>query len=189
MSLAKLSASRTEDNWLLLTVLGAWVRWKKEKEMEGNWRQRKQNLCGRWLHWVKLWSMRVFVVIVVWSISHIWLFVTPWTVACQAPLSMGFSTQEYWSGLPFSSPGDLHDPEIKPTSPALTGGFFTTESPGKPMKDFRKSLFQIKKKKRGSGEEEEQEEEEDAFKMLKHWVHLGALRKASKGTKRKSDFQ
>ena len=60
---------------------------------------------------------------------------------------MGFSTQEYWSGLPFSSPGDLHDPEIKPTSPALTGGFFTTESPGKPMKDFRKSLFQIKKKK------------------------------------------
>ena len=176
---------------LLLTVrLAAWVRWK-EKEMEGSWRQRKQNLCGRWLHWVTvmrgLWSMRGFVVIVVWSISRIWLFVPPWTVACQAPLSMEFSRQEYWSGLPFPSPGDLHDPGIKPTSPALTGRFFTTESPGKPMKDFRKSLFQIKKK--NEWEEEEQEEEEDAFKMQKHWVQVGALRKASKATKRKSDFQ
>ena len=45
--------------------------------------------------------------------------VIPWTVACQAPLSMGFSRQEYWSGLPFPSPGDLLDPEIKPGSPAL----------------------------------------------------------------------
>ena len=45
--------------------------------------------------------------------------VTTWTVAFQAPLSMGFSRQEYWSGLPFSSPGDLPDPEIKPRSPAL----------------------------------------------------------------------
>ena len=43
---------------------------------------------------------------------------TPWTVACQAPLSMGFSKQEYWSGLPFPSPGDLPDPGIKPWSPA-----------------------------------------------------------------------
>ena len=55
-----------------------------------------------------------------------------WTVACQAPLSMGFSRQEYWSELPFPSPGDLPDPGIKPVSPALTGGFFTTEPPGKP---------------------------------------------------------
>ena len=45
--------------------------------------------------------------------------VTPWTVACQAPLFMGFSRQEYWSGLPFPSPGDLPDPGIKPGSPAL----------------------------------------------------------------------
>ena len=55
----------------------------------------------------------------------IWLFATPWTVARQAPLSMGFSRQEYWSGLPFPSPGDLPDPGIEPTSPALAGGFFT----------------------------------------------------------------
>ena len=45
--------------------------------------------------------------------------VTPWTVACQAPLSMGFSRQEYWSGLPFPSPGDLPDPGIEPRSPVL----------------------------------------------------------------------
>ena len=45
--------------------------------------------------------------------------VTPWTVACQAPLSMGFSRQEYWSGLPFPSPGDLPDPGIEPGSPTL----------------------------------------------------------------------
>ena len=44
---------------------------------------------------------------------------TPWTVACQAPLSMGFSRQEYWSGLPFPSPGDLPDPGIEPRSPVL----------------------------------------------------------------------
>ena len=60
---------------------------------------------------------------------------TPWTIARQAPLSMGFSRQEYWNGLPFLSPGDLPDPGIKPASPespALVGRLFTTESPGKP---------------------------------------------------------
>ena len=60
--------------------------------------------------------------------SCVQLFVTPWTVAHQAPLSMGFSRQEYWSGLPCPSPGDLPDPGIKPTSPALAGGFFTTSA-------------------------------------------------------------
>ena len=57
--------------------------------------------------------------------------VTPWTVACQAPLSMGFSRKEYWNGLPFPPPGDLPDPMIKPMSlmsSTLTGGFFTTSS-------------------------------------------------------------
>ena len=56
-------------------------------------------------------------------------FATPWTVAHQAPLSTGFPRQEYWSGLPFPSPGDLPDPGIEPMSPALAGGFFTTEPP------------------------------------------------------------
>ena len=66
------------------------------------------------------------------SLSHVRLFVTPWMVACQAPLSVEFSRQEYWSGLPFRPPGDLPDPEIEPTSPTLTGRFFSTEAPGKP---------------------------------------------------------
>ena len=57
--------------------------------------------------------------------SRIQLFVTLWTVAHHAPLSMGFSRQKYWSGLPFPSPGDIPDPGIKPVSPAVAGGCFT----------------------------------------------------------------
>ena len=63
---------------------------------------------------------------------HVQLFVMLWTIAQQAPLSMGFSRQEYWSGLPFPSPWDLPDPGIEPASPALPGRFFTAEPPGKP---------------------------------------------------------
>ena len=60
---------------------------------------------------------------------------TPWIVAHQAPLSMGFSRQEDWNGLPFPSSGkDLTDPEIEPASPALAGRFFTPELPGKPSR-------------------------------------------------------
>ena len=62
--------------------------------------------------------------------------VTPWTVSHQAPLSMGFSRQEYWNGSPFPPPGDLPDPGIKPrcpVSPSLAGRFSTTEPPGKPV--------------------------------------------------------
>ena len=66
------------------------------------------------------------------ELSHVWLFEALWTVACQAPLSMTFSRQEYLSGLPFPSPGDLLHPGIKHASPALAGIFFTTELPGKP---------------------------------------------------------
>ena len=56
---------------------------------------------------------------------------TPWTVACQAPLSMGFSRQEYWSGLPFPSPGGLPNPGIEPWSPAFQADSFPTELQGK----------------------------------------------------------
>ena len=58
---------------------------------------------------------------------------TPCTVAHQAPLSMGFPRQEYWSGLPFFSPGDLPDLGMESESPVLAGGVFTTEPPGKPV--------------------------------------------------------
>ena len=69
---------------------------------------------------------------VVKSLSHVQLFVTPWTAAHQAPQSMGFSREEYWSGLPFPSPGDLPDPGIQPGSPALEADALTSEPPGKP---------------------------------------------------------
>ena len=62
--------------------------------------------------------------------------VTSWTVACQAPASMGFSRQEYWSGLPFPSPGDLPDPEIEPEPPELQADSLACELPGKPPNNF-----------------------------------------------------
>ena len=61
------------------------------------------------------------------SLSGVWLFVTPWTVAYQASLSMGFSRKEYWSGLPFPSPGDLSNPGIEPRSPALEAAALPSE--------------------------------------------------------------
>ena len=66
------------------------------------------------------------------SLSRVRLFATPWTVAYQAPTSMGFSRQEYWSGLPFPSPGDLPDPGIEPWCPAFQADALTSEPPGKP---------------------------------------------------------
>ena len=65
------------------------------------------------------------------SLSRVRLFATPWTVAYQASPSMGFSRQEYWSGLPFPSPGDLPDSGIEPGSPALEADALTSEPPGK----------------------------------------------------------
>ena len=84
-------------------------------------------------------------------LSHVWLFVTLWTVAWQAPLSMEFSRQEYWSTLPFPAPEDLRDPGIKPVSlvsPALAGRFFTTEPPGKPGNHVTLILIHLPRMKR-----------------------------------------
>ena len=73
------------------------------------------------------------------SFSHYFVsdsFAATWSIACESPLSMVFPRQEYWSELPFPSPGDIPDPEIEfgpgiePVSPALASGFFTTEPPG-----------------------------------------------------------
>ena len=68
---------------------------------------------------------------------------TPWTAACHTPMSMGFPTQEYWSGLPLPSPVDLPDPGIEHESNALAGGFFATESRGVSV---LQSLLHIKTK-------------------------------------------
>ena len=66
-------------------------------------------------------------------LSHVRLFATPWIVAYQASLSMGFSRQQYWSGLPFPSPEDLPDPGIEPRSPVLQADALPSEPPGKPL--------------------------------------------------------
>ena len=65
-------------------------------------------------------------------------FVIPWAVACQAPLSMGFPRQEYWNELPFSSPRDLPDPGIKPSSPAWQADSLPSEPPGRLKRAFQK---------------------------------------------------
>ena len=90
-----------------------------------------------WICWVIIKFVCMHACSVVSS-----LFVTLWIVACQAPLSMGFPRQKYWSGLPFSPPGDLTNPGIKPsssTSPLVTG-FCTTEPPGKPTIKYNSSI-------------------------------------------------
>ena len=74
-----------------------------------------------------------------WSVSCVWLFVSPWTVAHQAPLPMEFSRQEYWGGVPFLTPGDLPNPGVESASlasPALAGGFFTTSNPREPQMGY-----------------------------------------------------
>ena len=77
------------------------------------------------------------------SLSCVQLFATPWTAAYKAPPSMGFSRQEYWSGVSFPSPGDLPNPGIEPQSPALEADALTSEPPGKPY--LRGGLWQIPK--------------------------------------------
>ena len=94
---------------------------------------------------IHIYTLCIFVYIYACAcmISHIRLFI-PWTVAHQAPLSMEVSRQECWSGLPFPSPGDFPDSEIEVislASPALAGGFFTTEPPGKSTYTCNSLLF------------------------------------------------
>ena len=77
-------------------------------------------------------------------LSHVWLFGTPWTIARQVPLSMGFPRQDYWSGLPFPTPGDLPNPRTEPlslVSPALAGEFLTTAPSGKPTKTHTQTFI------------------------------------------------
>ena len=77
-------------------------------------------------------------------LSHVRLFATLWTVAYQAPPSMGFFRQEYWSGLPFPSPGDLPDPGIEPGSPALQADALPSELPGKSSSSLGNSNVQLR---------------------------------------------
>ena len=69
--------------------------------------------------------------------SHVRFFAIPWTITLLSPLSMGFFRQQYWSGLPFPSPGNLPDPGIKPGPPALQADSLPSEPPGKPRRLYR----------------------------------------------------
>ena len=80
-----------------------------------------------------LMNMPVIPHALLFSCKSVWLFATPWTVTHQVPLSIEFSRQEYCSGLPFPSPGDLPDPGIELVSPELARDSFTAEPPGKPQ--------------------------------------------------------
>ena len=101
------------------------VPWLKESGwLRG--RNEKCNLKPKAGIFLGLW-----VLCALFMLSPVWLFVTPWTIAHQAPLSMGFSRQEHWSGLPYSLSGYLPDPGVEPASlmsPELAGGFFTTSA-------------------------------------------------------------
>ena len=79
------------------------------------------------------------------SLSPVWFFAILWAVACQASLSVGFPSQEYWRELSLSPSGDLPHPGMEPTSPALAGGFFTTEPPRKPLGSWNMSLERKKR--------------------------------------------
>ena len=85
----------------------------------------KERIWGQGLH------MGIYVKVKVKSLSRVQLFATPWTIAHQAPPSMEFSRQEYWSGMPFPSPGDLPNLGIEPGSPALQADALPSELPGK----------------------------------------------------------
>ena len=105
------------------------------------WRNVPSSLAFKTLAWSHVYVFRTFVLVsctcVLTSLSRVWLFVALWTVAWQAPLSMGFSRQEYWSGLSCPSPRDLPDPGIQlvsPAAPALQADSLLP--PGKPLLVF-----------------------------------------------------
>ena len=105
---------------VIIPPLGAFVSFVKQGKISARLTRLLLKLYKQMSEWVML-------------LSHVQLLAIPWTVPCQAPLSMGFSRQEYWSGLPFPSPRDLPDPGIKHGSPALQADSLPLEPPGKPI--------------------------------------------------------
>ena len=103
----------------------------------------KWECCIRWLRRISLLSADISASSCVCAcvLNHVQLFATLWTIARQAPLSMGFSRQEYWSGLPFPSPGDLPDPGIEPASSALQEDFYLLTYWGSQALVYRKENF------------------------------------------------
>ena len=121
-----------QNNWWALFV---WIMLSGSHAHSFLWDIHISVTCSFMAHfWLLVANIleKHFVAVVVYSLSHVRLFVMLCTIAHQAPLFMWLPSQEYWSGLPFPFPGDLLDPGIECMSPALAGRFFTTEAPGKP---------------------------------------------------------
>ena len=129
-----LSPERKEARFIKLMKVTEIFRFSKQKQIQaGNYSSSTLSQLptvitrGHLHHWPRYLSLSESIPFSVCgcSLSRVLLFGTLWTVAHQAPQSVGFSRKEYWSELPFSTPGDLHGPRIKPTSfasPALAGG-------------------------------------------------------------------
>ena len=117
---------------LIIYILGhAPFQWEAETELVLKYRKIcSESFTIKTGHFSIMFSKVLKIAFCFQLLSCVWLFATSWTVAYQASLSVEFFRQEYWSGLPFSSPGDFPDPGIEPESLALTGGFFATEPPG-----------------------------------------------------------
>ena len=121
---------------LLRSFNHGWMLNFVKKVLRSFWNQCSRP-CDIFPQLFSLCSICLFSIVVIQLLRHVRFFATPWTLAHQAPLSMEFSRQQYWSGLPFPTPGDLPNPGIKPVSPAslaLAGRFFIAEPPGKPFK-------------------------------------------------------
>ena len=117
--------------WLLLKIF--FIHFEETKVWDYRWNFEGMVFASKVRHiWGQSTSSQRKVKVK--SLSCVRLFATPWIVAHQAPLSVGFSRQEYWSGLPFPSPGDLPDQGIEPRSPVLQADALTSEPPGKPPK-------------------------------------------------------
>ena len=125
-----------KSEFYLTLVRACLVTWAEHSE--GLWGSSDifLDLGGGYMAWLTQWKLielctfNLFCFVFFKSLSRFQLFVTPWTIAYQAPPSMGFSRQEYWSELPFPSQGDLPNPEIEPRSPSLQADALPSEPPG-----------------------------------------------------------
>ena len=124
-----LAPPRERENWGVLGHLV--IMWQRCKFLHSTHALQCQ---WGWGHssFYGVWSKAGVECVHAQLLSHVQLFAPLWTVACQAPLSMGFPGQEYWSGLPFPSPDNLPDPGVKPRSPAWQADSLPSEPPGKP---------------------------------------------------------
>ena len=130
---------KQEEKRAIEDKIVGWHHWLYEHESDKLWEMVKDREAWRAVVYgiaksrtcLRDWTTTTIYVYVLRYFSCVQIFATLWTVTCQAPLFMGFSRQEYWSGLPISHPGDLPDPRIEPASlmpPALAGRVFTTSA-------------------------------------------------------------